>query len=165
MTERGELVQEWWLAVRSISDLVNRDGVQPEEDQIIRAELSEQGFSDDGIRKAMDWLDKASLSGRLTDSLGMLQPIRTGPRIDHALEKVSVHPRLLGAVDICRRRGWLSQDVAERLLEGLRAMDSRDWDRHEIDSFLADVLGLSLPGLAGMSLAAVLGSWPRHRYN
>ena len=165
MAERGESVQEWWLAVRSIADLINRDGIPPEDDRVIRAQLTEQGFSADGIGKAMDWMDKAAMSGNLSDSLGMLQPIVHGPRMDHVLELVCVHPLLMRAVESCRRRAWLHQDVAERLLEGLRAMDSRDWDRPEIDGFLADVLGVSVPSLAGMSLSKVLKRWPRQKYN
>jgi|LauGreDrversion4_2_1035121.scaffolds.fasta_scaffold00196_25 uncharacterized protein Smg (DUF494 family) len=157
--------QEWWQAVRSIAELVHRQGVPPDDDRQIRAQLAEQGYSEAGICQALDWMDRASLSGNLTDSLAMIQETTTSPRIEHLLEQVSVHPQLLRAVTTCRQRAWLQSDVAERLLEGLRVMDSRDWDRQEIDGFLADVLGVSVPSLAGLSLESLLRRWPRDRYN
>ena len=165
MTDSSALAQEWWLAVCSIADLVNRQGVLLEDDRQIRNQLSQQGYSEAGIGRALEWIDKATLSGNLIDSLAMLQPVANVPRVEHVLEQVSVHPKLLRAVATCRQRAWLQQDVAERLLEGLRVMDSRDWDRQEIDGFLADVLGVSVPSLAGISLDTVLGDWPREKYN
>ncbi len=153
------------MAVRSIADLVNRDGVAPDEDRVIRKELTDRGFSKDGIGKAMDWMDKAALSGTLMDTLGMLQPPPAGLRVNHALEKASVHPQLLRAVDACRRRGWVAPEFAERLLEGLRTMDTRDWDDAEIEQFLAEVLGVSSPSLAGWSLVSILRQEPPDHYN
>jgi uncharacterized protein Smg (DUF494 family) len=165
MTIHTEAPQEWWLAVRSISDLVSRDGIAPEESSLIRTKLSQRGFSSDGIGKALDWMDKAALSGTLMDTLGMLQPVASGVRVDHALEKASLHPRLLRAVETCRRRGWLGQDQAERLLESLRGVDSRDWDDADVEAFLADILGISAPSLAGMKLSEVLGVRSKDHYN
>lgn len=157
--------QEWWLAMHRIADLVSRDGVGPEDDRVIRQDLSERGFSTDGIRMAMDWLDKASLSGTLMDTLGMFQSVFVGIRVDHALERASLHPRLLRIVEACRRRGLITQDMAERLLEGLRSMDTRDWDNSEIEAFFADVLGVVSPSLAGLSLARLLSRDAPDHYN
>jgi len=166
MTEvQGSVQQEWWQAVRSIAELVHRQGIQPDDDRQIRAQLVEQGYSEAGICQALDWMDRAALSGNLSDSLAMIQDTTTYLRVEHVLEQVSVHPQLLRAVTTCRQRAWLQSDVAERLLEGLRVMDSRDWDRQEIDGFLADVLGVSVPSLAGLSLESLLRRWPRDRYN
>src|SRR5262249_34241026 len=133
--------QEWWLAVHRIAHLVSRNGVAPEQDRVIREDLAGQGFSSDGLGKAMEWVDRAWLSGSLLDTLAMLGPAELGPRVDHALERVSLHPRLLRLVGVCRRRGLVTPDVAERLVEGLRAMDTRDWDAPEIEAFFAEVLG------------------------
>ena len=157
--------QEWWLAVHRIADLVNRSGVAPEEDRLIREDLADQGFSTDGIGKAMDWVDKASLSGTLMDTLGMLQPVPSGLRVEHALERASLHPRLLRIIDGCRRRGLVTQELAERLVEGLRAMDTRDWGTDEIEQFFADVLGVVSPTLAGQSLSRLLGPDAPDHYN
>jgi len=165
MTTHTVAPQEWWLAVRSISDLVSRDGVAPEEAALIRDKLKQRGFSPEGIGKALDWMDKAALSGSLLDTLGMLQPVASGVRIDHALEKACLHPRLLRSIETCRRRGWLGQDVAERLLEGLRGVDSWDWDDAEVDTFLVDILGISAPSLAGKNLVDVFCRRSEDHYN
>jgi hypothetical protein len=157
--------QEWWLAVRSIASLVTRDGVGPDEDHIIRQELAEQGFSPAGIGLALDWVDRAALSGHLIDALGMLQPEGDCVRVEHPLERVSLNPTLWQAIDICRRRGFLTADVAERLVEGARTLDTRDWDDGEIESFLEEVLSHSSNGLSGISLAEILSGEARDQYN
>jgi hypothetical protein len=164
MADRTVGAQEWWLAVRSIADLVTRDGVGPDEDHIIRQELVDQGFSPTGIGLALDWVDRAALSGHLIDALGMLQNEWESPRVEHPLERVSLNPLLWEAIDICRRRGFLSADVAERLLEGARSLDTRDWDDAEIETFLEDVLSASSPGLS-ISLAEILSGEARDQYS
>ena len=160
-----DVTQEWWLAVRHIADLVSRGGVDPDEARLIRKELKEHGFSMDGIGQAMEWLDRAALSGNLMDSLGMLQPVSQHLRIEHPLERVCIHSRLRLAVEACRRRGHLTQDTAERLLEGLRTADTRDWDHSEVEAFLAEGLAPSLSGVGPESLHEILGGRPEDHYN
>jgi hypothetical protein len=157
--------QEWWLAVRTIADLVSRDGVGPDDAGIIRKELTDRGFSTDGIGKALEWVDRAALSGCLMDTLGMLQPVADGLRVEHALERASLHPRLLRAIYAARGRGWISRDLSERLIEGVRTMDTRDWDDAEIAHFLGDILAVSSPCLAGQSLAGILAGRAVDHYN
>lgn len=157
--------QEWWMAVRSIADLVHCRGVTPDEDHIIRAELAQQGFSSDGIAQALDWIDKAALSGNAVDALSMLQPVRSGVRVEHPLERACMHPLLRQAFEVCRTRGLLGDDLVERLMEGVRTMDTRDWDDPEIESFFDDVLAASAPQLAGVGLADVLNGDVREQFN
>lgn len=161
----GSPAKEWWDAVRSIADLIHRDGVGPDEDTLIREELTTQGFSKDGIGKAMDWVRMASLSGNLMDTLGMLQPPPAPFRVEHPLERSSLHPGLVRAVESCRRQGFITTDLAERLIEGLRTMDTRDWDQTEIHAFFADVLMVSSPWLAGQDVAELLKGKPRDQHN
>lgn len=153
------------MAVRSIADLVHRLGVTPDEDHIIRAELAQQGFSSDGIGKALDWIDKAALSGNAADALSMLQPPRTGYRVEHPLERACLHPLLRQAFEVCRARGILSDDLVERLMEGVRALDTRDWDDPEIEAFFDDVLAASASQLAGVGLCDVLNGDVREQFN
>ncbi len=165
MTNSVDATQEWWRAVHCIADLVNREGVQPGEDQLIRTELAELGFSADGIGRALDWVDMASLSGNLMDTLGMLQEVSPNVRIDHPLERASIHPLLRRAVYACRRRGLITQDLAERLIEGLRTLDTRDWDEHEIESYLAEVLAVMPLGSPAKDLAALLVGRGKDQFN
>ena len=164
----SEGAQEWWAAVRSIASLVTRDGVGPDDDHVLRQELAQQGFSAAGIVQAMDWVDRAALSGHLIDALGMIQPQPDSIRIEHPLERVSLNPMLWQAIDACRRRGFFSADLAERLLEGARSLDTRDWDDPEIEAFLEEVLNHSsngLGGIAGIGLAEILSGEARDQYN
>lgn len=157
--------QEWWQAVRSIADLVSRDGHAPDEERVLRRELTVRGFSKDGIGKALDWVGMAALSGNLMDTLGMLQPSSDAIRVEHPLEKLSLGPGLTRAVDVCRRQGVLSSEMAERLIEGLRTMDTRDWEQEDIESFFAEVLAVSVPGLAGVVVSKILSGKARSEYN
>lgn len=157
--------QEWWQAVRSIADLVSRDGVTVDEDKIIRHELANRGFSNDGIGKAMDWVGRAALSGNLMDALSMLQPSPNRIRVEHPLERLSLSPEVSRALESCRRQGIMSHEMAERLIEGLRTMDARDWEGDEVESFFAEVLHVSVPSLEGKLVSRILGGRDRKDLN
>lgn len=157
--------QEWWQALHSIADLVHRSGIQPDEVRLIREQLTEQGFSTDGIGKALDWMDQAALSGNLMDTLSMFQPVSDHVRIEHPLERLSIHPLLRRAVYICRRKGLITTDMGERLLEGLRTLDTRDWDEQEIESYLTEVLTAMPVGLSPSDLASMLVGKSRDLFN
>lgn len=157
--------QDWWLAVRSIADLVNRDGLAPHEECVLRRELTDRGFSKDGIGKALEWVGMAALSGNLMDTLGMLQPSSGAIRIDHPLEKLSLGPGLTRAVEACRRQGILTSEMSERLIEALRTMDTRDWEQPDIEAFFAEMLAVSAPSLAGVQVSKVLAGKARLEHN
>lgn len=165
MTNTIDAGQEWWQALHSIAELVHRTGIQPEEVRLIREQLTEQGYSTDGIGKALDWMDQAALSGNLMDTLSMFQPVSDHIRIDHPLERLAIHPLLRRAVFICRRKGLITQDLAERLIEGLRVLDTRDWDEQEIESYLTEVLTALPVGPSASDLAAMLVGRSRDLFN
>ncbi len=156
---------DWWQAVRSIADLVTREGIGPDQEQLLRHALAEQGFSSRGIGQAMDWVEEASLSGNLMDALGMLQSSSPHLRIEHPLESMALSPELRRGIALCRYRGFVSQDMAERLLEGVRALDSRDWDKDQVEAFLAEVLAVSMPQFAGGSISRMLHGRARDLYS
>lgn len=157
--------QEWWQAVRSIADLVSRDGVAVDEDRLIRRELEGRGFSSDGIGKALDWVGLAALSGNLMDALSMLQPSPDRVRVEHPLERLSLSPEVSRALESCRRQGIVSHEMAERLIEGLRTMDARDWEGDEVEAFFAEVLHVSVPSLEGQLVKRILGGRDRRELN
>lgn len=147
---------EWWQAVQTIAALVNNGTVMPDEDRAIRASLEAQGFSHDCIGQALDWVDRAFVSGYLHDSLGMLHAEPMALRMQHPLELVSIHPQLLRAVESGRRRGLFTGEIAERLLEGLRVVDTRDWDDDEVFDLLRELVAAMAPSLAGQDVVDLL---------
>src|SRR4051812_42276718 len=107
MMENTGSLQEWWLAVRSIADLVNRDGVAPSEDALFKERLTEQGFSLEGIGQALEWIERASLSGNLMDALSMLTIDPDAVRVQHPTERVHIHPQIWSAIELGKSRGLL----------------------------------------------------------
>lgn len=126
------------LVIETIADLVCCQGFNPEERTAIRAELFARGFELSDIKDAEDWCDQASTSGRLIEVLSTFSPSAEGTRIDSPLEKLFVSDRIWKTIEDCRNRGIFSQDMTERLLEGVRAMDTRDWDDEELRLFIED---------------------------
>lgn len=141
---------EWWSAVCAAALLIGREGVEHDQEGIIRRDLVNKGFSPEGIGKAMDFIDKAFLSGSLMESVGMIYQKEgeyASVRVEHPLEKAHLPESLWLSIDACRRKGFLDPDLAERLLEGVRTMDTRDWDASDVEAFLDDVMAVSVPGL------------------
>jgi uncharacterized protein Smg (DUF494 family) len=157
--------QAWWSAVESIADLVHRDGFQPDEDQQLREQLTRRGFSEDVIVRAMDWIDQVALSGNLADALGMLQSAPDRIRIEHPVEKSELAMGLWRTIESCRYRGIISAELAERLVEGLRTMDTRDWDEPEVKGFLSDMLASACPTLPDVTVNEILSDRLRIRYH
>lgn len=143
---------EWWAAVQTIASLIGREGVEADQESYIRTELKDKGFSSQVVGQAMDFIDKAALSGHLMESLGMIYQAEgeyTSVRVEHPMERACLPESLWRTIDGCRRKGILDPDLAERLLEGVRTMDTRDWDEEDVETFLSDVLAVSVPGLIG----------------
>lgn len=132
--------------VESMADLLCCHGLSPDDDGLIRAHLQARGFELDLIRAAEDWCDKAQTAGSIVDLLSMFVPTGAGVRVSSPLERIAVSDQMLSAVEKCRDRGIISVDMAERLLEGTRAMDTRDWDDEDVRAFFVDAcVANSLP--------------------
>ncbi len=132
--------------IECIADLICCHGFDPNEDGVLRQELVVRGFDLALIKRAEDWCDQVSHSGRLIEVLGLFQPHILSRRINSPLEKIFVSDHVWKSIEDCRKRGIFSLDMGERLLEGVRAMDTRDWDDHEVKGFIEDACGNSLDG-------------------
>ncbi len=154
MTHNLDGLQDWWQAVRSIAALVHRDGIALNEDSSLKEMLTEQGFSPGGIVKAFDWIEQASLSGNLMDALSMLTPDSDCVRVQHPTERIGIHPRIWRVIERSRARGLISLEMAERLIDGFRTIDTRDWELNDIETAMHEILKLSAddPSMAGGEL-------------
>lgn len=133
--------------IEAIADLVCCQGFNPEENSVIRIELLARGFEIELIREGENWCARAATSSSLVEVLSVFATESKGLRIDSPLERVFVSDRMWKTIENCRKRGIFSLDMTERLLEGLRAMDTRDWDDHEVREFIQDAC--SNPFLVG----------------
>ena len=140
--------QSWWLAVKEAAEFViqhhdldaSTSAASAVDEYEIETFLSNRGFGGDEVVAAVSWLTRASMSGRLGEILSMLLPQRNLPRMTSPVEKVCLSDKVWGHIERCRHRGILNDALAERLLEGLRVLDSRDWDDKEVRAFIADIL-------------------------
>ncbi|MCX6116325.1 MAG: DUF494 family protein [Proteobacteria bacterium] len=127
--------------IESIADLVCAHGLDPNEDGLLRSSLLERGFNIDLIRKAEDWCDVVSTHSRLVEVLCLFLPEIKSARIYSKLEKIFVSDSIWKTMEECRNRGIFSMDMIERLLEGVREMDTRDWDDIDVRKFIETVCG------------------------
>jgi hypothetical protein len=142
--------------VEAMADLMCCHGFSPEEDGTIRAHLMARGFDLELIRKAEDWCEASQASGSIVDLLSIFIPSVTGVRLTNPLERVAVSDQVLDAVVKCRDRGIISGDMVERLLEGTRALDTRDWDDEEVRAFFVDACSANASRMVQMRLERAL---------
>ena len=137
---------EWWLAVQAIAGLVSDGDIAPSEQQILSHELDRQGFSSGSIEKALGWVHNVSLTSNVFDILDMLQHTSPQPRMSHPIETAGLPPEFMRGMERLRLSGVLTTDVAERLVEGVRTLDTEEWDQQDVDAFFAEVLENYIPG-------------------
>ena len=68
-------------------------------------------------------------------------------RVANPIETAFLSDELWQGLQVCRIRGLLNDDLMERLLDGMRSIDSRDWDEEDANALLIELLGMVLPGL------------------
>ena len=165
MTQMQHEAEEWWLVVQAMAGYIT-SGLDEYDlnDDFVRCELLRQGFSTDSVDQAFDWVDRASLSGQLNELFTFLQPINPNIRIQNPLETAAVSDRLWQQIERCRHSGLMSQWYAEQVLEGMRTMDTRDWEDKEVDAFVADMLANSLPQRDKKSALQLLNGKCRQLY-
>lgn len=132
--------KSWWDAVREVASMVVRDGLHQADEGMMRRVLLDSGFGEDAILQAFDWIDHAERSGNVLEALVMLAPRPDGIRVAHPMERMFVSDRVWKEIDRARQREVMNTDLAERLIEGIRALDTRDWEDDEVRSFIADVM-------------------------
>jgi hypothetical protein len=130
--------EEFRPVIVAMADLVCCHGFSTDDDGLLRTHLVERGFDLALIRAAENWCDAAQASGSLVDVLSAFAVSGSGHRVSSPLERVSVSDEVWNMIEDCRNRGIISTDMAERLLEGARAMDTRDWDDDDVRTFILD---------------------------
>lgn len=131
----------WWSVVETMADLV-ASGYDEHEltERYVKDELLEKGYKEQAINTAVIWLEKATNSGTINESLAMLQRQPVGLRIANPLEQVCFSNSIWSRLEVCRQKGLISEEAVERILEGARVIDTRDWDDEDVSNLLAEML-------------------------
>lgn len=90
------------------------------------------------------------------DALGMLTVDPDAVRVQHPTERVHIHPHIWSAIELGKSRGLLSLEAAERLIDGLRQVDTRDWDVSDVRSVIREILKVSGEMAPGIDVERVL---------
>lgn len=148
MPSLNPICNNWWDVVKTMANFVIT-GYEEKEltEDYVKNDLLNLGYIEKDVDEAVQWVKKAVLSGNLSESLAMLQPQVNGIRIADPLEKICFSPRIWAKIDSCRQRGILSNDLAEKLIEGVRALDTRDWEEEEVCQLLAEIVVTLLPNM------------------
>lgn len=154
---REQLDQEWVKVIETVAGYV---AMGHEESDIfetyIRSALLAEGYSLNSVKEAFICLEQASLTGTLTEVLSMMHPAPEGARVSSPLEEVCVSDRLWKQIQSLRCRGILASDVVERLIEGIRSLDTRDWEDEEITDLVTELMAYSLPNATNKQLKKLL---------
>ena len=76
----------WWDVVEAMAELVLLGQDESELTQRQRLDTSSLDFSDDEIQNACNFIEKAQISGTLSETLSMLGPQIEGVRVPHPKE-------------------------------------------------------------------------------
>ena len=79
-------------------------------------------------------------SGTVNESLAMIQKQAEGARVINPLEKVCFSASMWSRIELCKQKGLITDESVERILEGVRAIDTRDWDDEDVSNLLAEML-------------------------
>ena len=149
--------KNWWHAVKKMADLVAAGYDESElTEYYVRNELVAAGFALEAIELACDWIEKAVISKTLYESLTMLQEASDCPRIANPIETLCFSSKVWNQINRCYKRGLLSRDLLERLLECARAVDTRDWEDEEVAKLFAEMLATINPSVSEESFLNML---------
>ncbi len=148
--------EEWWDVVKIMAEYLACGYTQEDLEEICFDSLLEQrGYSKNSISQALDWLEDASLSGNISDILSMANSDGSMVRIPNPIETIGISERLWRILETLRLKGMINSDLAEKVLEGVRGLDSRDWEEDEIEAFIKELLSTSLPFISEEQLELV----------
>jgi hypothetical protein len=132
--------QLWWPVVAMLPRLMMIEDLRLEDEGKIRQRLCELGFEKEHVLYALAFLEGAQQSGYLEDVFAMALSAPSALRTQHPLERICISDHIWALICECRGRGVLGDEMVERLMEGLRRVDTRDWEDDEVCDFIEGVL-------------------------
>lgn len=141
--------RNWWGVIKAMASLVS-SGYEESEltESHVRHELAGHGYSQKEIDRACEWIDKALQSGTLNECLSMLDEHVEATRLNNPIETICLSEKVWSRLDQCYQKGLLSRGLIERVLEGVRFVDTRDWEDDEVASLMAEMLSSFNPSIS-----------------
>lgn len=147
----------WWRVVETMADLV-AEGCQEADLTAmgVRQALLARGFPEEDIAQACAWIERSTASGSLAETWAMLQPHRVRTRVGSPLEQAYFSADLWDRLELARQRALIPADLFEKLLEGVRVLDPREWDDSEVESVMGEMVQAVIPQVSAQSFRALL---------
>ena len=130
----------WWVGVQILTKLIHNGEVQITDESSMIELLKDVELSDEEIQKVFNWIEMAQNSDCFFEVYNMLDQPSEFSRIPNQLESLSIPSEVFNKIQEYRRSGFLSDEHCERIIEGLRSSDTRDWDEEDINSFYEDII-------------------------
>jgi len=137
----------WWPVVLEVAQMMTEGWSESDIfDDKFGGVLRDRGYVVEAVEAALNWFEKARLSGFLSESLGMLQPQQSHhQRLMSTYETVGLPKVAISAIESLRSKAIISGDVVEKLIEGLRVIDTRDWDDDDVLRVIQEFIATALP--------------------
>lgn len=111
----------------------------------VKHRLLAKGYIEEEVARAVEWVEKTTVSGTLLVSLSMLQPHSSSPRIGNIVEKSYLSHGIWRDQNVARSKCLIPHDLYEKLIESLRAIDTRGWDDRDVLLILSQMYAGSVP--------------------
>lgn len=131
---------EWWRCVQLLTKMIHTGEVSIANESAMIDILKNEGLKEHQIDKVFDWIEMAQNSDCFFEVYNMLVKPRGKSRPLSMLESLSIPKEIFAKIQKFREAGYLSDEHAERIIEGLRTSDTRDWDEVDINNFYNDII-------------------------
>ncbi|MGE0171157.1 MAG: DUF494 family protein [Oligoflexales bacterium] len=141
------IADPWWRVVEEIARMIESNGFKQSElaESHVKKDLLAAGHTESDVNTAINCVEKAFLSGNFYDCLTMTQQLGSDFRILHPAESPLLPYKIWQGLLVCRKKGVISSEVFERIVEGIRLFDLRGLTTPEVDDVFHDLLSNHLP--------------------
>jgi hypothetical protein len=145
--ESIRIADPWWRVVEEIARMFEPDGFKQSElaDNQVKENLLAAGHDETAVNVAINCVEKAFLSGNVYDCLTMTHKYGSEYRVLHPAERAFIPTKIWQGLLACQKRGVITSDVFERLVESIRLFDFRGLTDAEISDVFYDMLSSNLP--------------------
>lgn len=147
----------WWNVVKTVAALGTTFDTTSNDNPALKLLLQNQGFRESDIVKALDWLDVVQRTGAHSECLAMIDRTKSQVRLSHLFEEYYISDEIWNCLMMCRARGYISDQVIEYILDGMRTFDTNDWDEHEVKELIIEILiATGAPGTSEMTYRNII---------
>ena len=155
----------WWPILPFVLDKLRDFQMLAEGDQdefakferYVINELTQNGFQREQVDAALDWIENATRHTGLSDLISIFSVGYKHKRLMNPVEDITFNAQLFARIQQCRQRGLLSDEIAERLLENLRTVDTSDWDDQDVEVYIAETISYICPSLSLTDARKMIG--------